>query len=132
MSDGFMFVNKKNQYDVTDETLNKFDNIVSRFTHELVTDIGSCVFDKDYGTTFSEDLGTIINIYKVDFFLQKAFALIKDKHSVDSVTLVDSKHNHSDGFLDLSITVEAIGRKAVVLSNLEYNGESTTDTIVEN
>ena len=131
MSNRIIFNNKKQQYDIKIGEDSRIDTIAKNFIHELITDIGTSVFDKTYGTTFILDLGELVNMYKVDFYLQEAFNKIKSKHKVERVSLSSTHKNHADGFLELNI--ELVIEDAVVSAgaSVEFAGIVTTETIIE-
>lgn len=131
MSKRIVFNNKKHQYDIKIGEDSRIDMIAKNFIHELITDIGTSVFDKAYGTTFILDLGELVNIYKVDFYLQEAFSKIKSKHKVKSVSLSGTHKNNHDGFLELSIALVIEDAVVSAGASIEFAGTVTTETIIE-
>lgn len=131
MSDRIIFKQVQKQYDIQIGEDSRLDRITKNFIHELVTDKGTSVFDKEYGTNFIPNLGTLVNKYKVDYYLQLAFESIAEKHEVDAVTLTSTAENANDGFLELYITL-TIGDMAVSAeTSIEFDGNFTAETIIE-
>ena len=107
------------------------DTLTSNFMQELVTDLGSVLFDKDYGTTFLLDIGDQVNIYKVRYLLDRNYQSTKDKYGILSVETSDVFFDKKDGFLNMALVLLFDGFKSQTATAIRYDGSFTTNTIIE-
>ena len=134
MSDIVYSVKKKGDTDRYENTTDGSTNIntkIANFIQELVTDKGSCIFDKEYGTRFIRDIGEIVNIYKVDYLVKNNYHEVKDKHNVSFIEAVDVHFSQSDGFLNISLRVTIDNVVSIADTAISYTGSFTKNTIIE-
>jgi hypothetical protein len=112
----------------------KIDDINTKtayFMQELVTAKGSLLFDKQYGTTFLDDIGTQVNIYKVRYLLEKNYLPTKAKYGILSIETNKVFFSQKDGFLNIELALVFDGFKSNTGTAFAYNGSFTTKTIIE-
>jgi hypothetical protein len=108
-----------------------YDDLVTNFIKELITERGSCIFDRNYGTTFYEDLGQVVNIYKVRDAVQNASNQIKDKYGIVTVDVEDANYTSHDGFMNVRIKVFFSDVAVDTYMNFMYEGNFTDKNIIE-
>jgi hypothetical protein len=109
----------------------KIDDVVSMFIKELTTLKGSNVFDKEYGTTFIEDISSQVNFYKVEYFLKNKYKELYDKYGIVRVDVTDVSFNTSNGFLEVRMKIIFKEYALEHYTSFLYNGIYTTNTIIE-
>ena len=107
------------------------NDLVSMFIKELLTEKGSNVFDRSYGTTFMEDISGQVNIYKVEFFLDNNYAETYKKYGIVKVETKDVFKNVRTGFLDVRLRIVFRDFALEHYTSFLYNGTYTTETIIE-
>lgn len=107
------------------------DNVITNFIQELITQKSSSLFNRSYGTDFIDDLGSQINIYKVDYLLQNSIGDLKEKYGIISISTGDAILNKSNGFLEVSLKLEMSEVAVETHFDFMYNGLFTDQTIVE-
>jgi len=124
--------NEKYQHETGVEVKGEdIDRMTSNFMQELVTDAGSVLFDKKYGTTFLTDIKDQVNIHKVRYLLENGYQSTKGKYGILSVETNDVFFDKKDGFLNIVLTLIFSGFKADTSASFIYNGTFTTKTIIE-
>lgn len=135
MSDVLVTYKQQNKFDkyyvlpTTEKTT--IDNLTTNFLQELVTKRGSCAFDKEYGSTFIEEVGDHANIYKIQYILDKSIEGLKEKYGIDSVVVSNSIFNNSNGFLEIHMRIEYEDVAVEKHFNFMYNGIYTDKMILE-
>jgi len=107
------------------------DNVIANFIQELVTEKGSSLFDREYGSTFMYELGPQVNIYKIDYILKNSIEPLKAKYGITAVTVGTANFNTSDGFLDIDLKIEMDDMAVETHFNFVYGGLFTDQMIVE-
>jgi len=94
-----LFANKISEVESTTLTSNiqtsaeiDAEKKLKAFVQELLT-TKSPVLKPGYGTTFINDLGEIVNIYKMRYYLQSNADSIKNKYNISTVEIADVKKN---------------------------------------
>jgi len=135
MSDAIVSYKYKNKFEryhlLTTTEQATYDDLVTNFIKELITEVGSCVFDKDYGTNFYEYLGNVANIYRVRDAINKATDEIKDKYGIVAVDVSDVHFSSADGFMNISLKIFFKDVALVSYLNAVYNGSYTDKDIIE-
>ncbi len=107
------------------------NDVVAMFMKELTTVKGSNLFDREYGTTFMDDISKQVNIYKVRWYLENNYSDVFNKYGIVNITTSDVTMNTHTGFLDVRLKIFF---KDLALEHYEtflYNGMYTTETIIE-
>ena len=107
------------------------DSITSDFIQELLTDIGTSLFDPSYGTTFLADVGDKVNIHKVRFLLENNYKDTMSKYGIISVEAEEANYFDENGFLDISIKTIFKSFISKTTASFPYSGAYTTKTIIE-
>ncbi len=118
-------------YELTSKEKLDINDIVSMFIKELLTVKGSNLFDRSYGTTFSDDISGQVNIYKVEYFLKKSYADTREKYGIESVEVSAVTKNIHTGFLDVHMRILFENFALEHYTSFLYNGAYTTETIIE-
>jgi len=107
----------------------KFKIKAKNFIQELLT-THSPVLKPNYGTNFIESLGSIINIYKFQYFLEKESKAISKKYNIQQIEIskVDSAGNMLIGHLEIFIE----GNKVTHEFEIDWKGKTyTKEDIIE-
>ena len=135
MSDVLYLIKKRNISEAyshhTEEGLKELDAVVANFIQELITIKGTCLFDRDYGTTFLTDLGREVNVYKIRYILANNYHSTKEKYGILAVETLNVHMSRDDGFLDLHLKISFPGVAIETNTATWYNGQFTTKTIIE-
>ena len=124
--------NKSDKYDLLTGALKKnIDRIATNFIQEVVTTKGSNVFDRNYGTMFLDNLGSQVNVHKIDYFLKKEVSGLHDKYGIESVSATRAWVDVNEGVLNVEITLEF--REYAVSSFIDFRflGSFVDGDIVE-
>jgi len=105
--------------------------LTANFMQELVTEVGSVLFDKSYGTTFLSDIAKQVNIYKIRYLLDNEYLSTKSKYGILSIETRDVFFDPKDGFLNIDMTLLFESFKSMTKASFVYNGTFTTKTIIE-
>lgn len=136
MSDGVLLTYKEqNKYDKyyalpSDEKM-KIDDVVSMFMKELTTIKGSNLFDRNYGTSFMNDIASQLNIYKIEYMLDNNYKDTYAKYGIEKVVANDVSMNRATGFLDVHVKIFFHDLALEHYTSFLYNGAFTTNTIIE-
>ena len=125
---------KRSAVDGYDNTTKKDVNIdvkIANFIQELVTEVGTCLFDKKYGTSFISDIGDIVNIYKIDYLVKNNYKEAKEKHRVTSLEASNVFIGEKDGFLNITLSVGMDDIVASAKTAVLFSGSLTDKTIIE-
>lgn len=109
----------------------KMVDATSSAIKELITELGSSLFDKEYGTTFIEDLGEQVNIYKIQYLVDNKYSYWKEKHGIKKVSISNVQISSIDGFLNISLKIHFNDGYIETETPIGYNGLFTTKTIIE-
>ena len=135
MSDILVTYKQQNKYDkyfaLTTTEKRSVDALTTNFIQELVTDKGSNVFDKEYGTTFISQVGAQVNIHKIRYIIDNSLDEIKAKYSIVSINTSNVNFNNSNGFLEIHFGVEFENVAVEKYFNFIYNGIFTEKMILE-
>lgn len=135
MSDILVTYKQQNKYDkyfaLTTMEQRSIDTLTTNFIQELITDKGSNVFDRDYGTDFISDIGEQVNIHKVRYIIDNSLSEIKKKYSIVSINTSNVNFNVSDGFLEIHLSIEFEDVAVEKHFNFIYNGIFTEKMILE-
>lgn len=135
MSDVLYSIKKRNPDETyshhTSSGFEGLDAKVANFIQELITIKGTCLFDKEYGTTFLTDLGREVNVYKIRYILDRNYQATKDKYGILAVETLSANMRRDDGFLELSLKIIFPGVAIETNTATWYNGQFTTKTIIE-
>jgi len=112
------------------ETLINAKKQIKAFVQELLT-TKSPVLKPEYGTTFVNDLGEIVNIYKMRFYLQKNADSIKDKYNITYVNISDVQKSGDALIGYMEVTFNGEINKTVDFQIDWKNKIFTTEAIVE-
>jgi hypothetical protein len=107
----------------------KIKKIAQDFIQELLTSQNPPL-KPNYGTTFIDDLGEIVNPYKFQYYLELNANKIIDKYDIESIqiTKIDSAGNLLIGHLELTINGVKIPQEFEIdWSNKHF----TTEDLVE-
>jgi hypothetical protein len=107
------------------------DALTTNFIQELVTEKGSNVFDKNYGTTFISDIGDQVNFYKVEYLVNNTLEDIKNKYSIVNLEVSNATFNKSNGFLEIHLRIEFEDVAVEKFFNFVYGGIFTDKMILE-
>jgi len=100
------------------------------FVQELLT-TKSPVLKPGYGTTFIDDLGEIVNIYKMRYYLQMNADLIKNKYGISSIEIIDVEKDGDALVGYLEAVFDGVLKKSVNFQIDWKNRMFTTEAIVE-
>ncbi len=135
MSDVMVTYKQQNKFDkyyaIPIEERQTIDTLTTNFLQELITQKGSCSFDKQYGTTFITEIGNQVNIYKIRYLLENSVLDIKEQYGILSITAPKAEFNTSDGFLEIWLTIEYEDIAVEKHFNFMYDGIYTDKTILE-
>ncbi len=136
MSSGVLVTYKEqNKFDkyYVKTTAEKADinDVVSMFMKELTTIKGSSLFDRNYGTTFIDDISGQVNIYKVRWFLENKYNDTLEKYGIVKVWTEDATMNTHNGFLEIRLKIHFEEFALEHYETFLYNGTYTTETIIE-
>ncbi len=135
MSDVLVTYKQQNKYDkyyaLPTAEQRTVDTITTNFIQELVTEKGSNVFDKEYGTTFISDIGEHVNFYKIEYLINNSLEDIKNKYHIVNLEVHDSNFNTTNGFLEIHLRVEFEDVAVEKYFNFIYNGIFTDKMILE-
>ena len=108
-----------------------YDDLTTNFIKELITEKGSCIFDKNYGTNFYALLGNVANIYRVRDAIKKATDEIKDKYGIVAVDTSNVHYSTSDGFMN--VTLKIFYRDVALQAYMDtmFSGKYTERDIIE-
>jgi len=128
----YKFRNKFDKYYALPTTEQaKYDDLAANFAKELVTEKGSCIFDREYGTLFYHDIGDIANIHKMRSVVSNNAEAIKYKYGIEQVDVGEAKFNSKDGFLEISLRILFRDVALNMTSQILYSGTYTDKDIVE-
>jgi hypothetical protein len=135
MAEALVTYKKQNKFDkyfdITSSEKAKIDDLVAMFAKELTTKKGTNLFDRNYGSSFIDDISDYVNIYKIQWFFDNKYNDLYEKYGITEIEASDATFSRTDGFLNISIK---IGFKDVALEhyiNFLYNGIFTENTIIE-
>lgn len=136
MSEGVLITYKEQNkfdryYSMTSTEKANIDDVVAMFIKELTTLKGTNVFDREYGSTFIDDISKQTNFYKVEYFLQKKYSDLYEKYGIVRLDVVDVSMNTKTGFLDIRMKIIFKDVALEHYTSFLYNGIYTTDTIIE-
>ena len=124
--------NKEEKYLLsTEESKRSIDSIATNFLQEMVTRKGSNLFDKSYGTMFIDNLGSQVNVYKIDYFLKQEVSGMKEKYGITSVSATKAWVDADSGYLNVSITVEFEEMAVSSFVDFRFDGSFTDGDIIE-
>ena len=118
-------------YALPSEEKKNIDDVVGMFMKELTTVKGSNLFNRDYGTTFMEDISGQVNLYKVEWYLSHKYQDTYAKYGVDKVETSSVEKTSLDGFLEIRIKIYFEDFAVDRFESFLYNGVFTTETIIE-
>lgn len=136
MSDGVLITYKEqNKFDkyyaMSSTEKANINDVVSMFMKELTTVKGSNLFDREYGTTFMDDISSQVNVYKIRWFLENKYKDTYKKYGIVKIGTEDVSQNVHTGFLDIHIKIYFEDLALEHYESFLYNGIYTTDTIIE-
>ena len=108
-----------------------YHNKIENFTIELVTEKGSSLFDKNYGTTFIDDLGEQINEYKVKYYIENSYEETKKKYDIMLVEVTSVEYSRSNNSLDIDMVIAFKDVSFQTKIEMPYTGSYTTKPILE-
>jgi len=108
-----------------------YHNKIENFTIELVTEKGSSLFDKNYGTTFINDLGEQINEYKVKYYIENSYEETKKKYDIMLVEVTSVEYSRSNNSLDIDMVIAFKDVSFQTKIEMPYTGSYTTKPILE-
>ena len=118
-------------YTLTSEEKANINDIVAMFIKELTTLKGTNVFDKEYGTTFMDDISKQVNFYKVEYFIKNRYKELYPKYGIVRVDVADVNFNTNNGFLEVRMKIIFEEYALEHYTSFLYNGIYTTNTIIE-
>jgi len=107
------------------------DTLTTNFIQELVTEKGTCAFDKKYGSYFIRDIGEHVNIHKIRYVLDESIEDIKKKYGIVNVSVDNAQFNASDGFMEIWLSIEYEEIAVEKRFNFMYDGLYTDKIILE-
>jgi hypothetical protein len=135
MSDVLVTYKSQNKFEkyfvLPTEEQKTIDSLTTNFIQELVTEKGTCIFDREYGSNFLKEVGEQVNIYKIQHILENSISEIKEKYGIASVDVSDAIFNQSDGFLEIRLSIEYSDVSLEKHFNFMYSGTFTDKLIVE-
>jgi len=135
MSDVLVTYKHQNKYDryyaIPTVEQRTVDTLTTNFIQELITEKGSNVFDRNYGTTFISDIGDQVNFYKVEYLVNNTLNDIKKKYSIVNIEVSNATFNSSNGFLEIHLRIEYEDIAVEKFFNFMYNGIFTDKMILE-
>jgi len=135
MSDVLITYRQQNKHDkyfaLPTKEKRSLDALTTNFIQELVTEKGSSIFDRSYGTNFISSIGEQVNIYKIEYIIKNNLEEIKNKYNVVDITVKNTNFNTNDGFLEIHIGVEYKDFAVERHFNFIYQGVFTEKTILE-
>ncbi len=136
MSDGILLTYRdQNKFDkyytLTSDKKMEVDDIVSMFMKELTTEVGTNLFDRNYGTTFMSDISKQVNIHKVEYMLKNNYSHTFEKYGISRIETSGVDMNKSTGFLDIHMKIFFEDLAIEHYTSFLYGGAFTTNTIIE-
>lgn len=135
MSDILYSISKKAERDLYIHGVSKssvnIDSVTADFIQELLTNIGTSLFDPNYGTTFLLDIGDKVNIHKVRFLLENNYKNTMSKYGIISIEAEEANYFDKNGFLDIKIKAIFESFVSKTTASFPYSGAYTTKTIIE-
>jgi hypothetical protein len=136
MSDGvFITYKEQNKFDkyltLTTSEKKNIDDVVTMFIKELTTVKGSNVFDKEYGSTFMNDISKQVNFYKIEHFIKNSYSDLYEKYGIVSLDVSGVSMNVHTGFLDIRLKIIFEEYALEHYTKFLYDGVFTNDTIIE-
>lgn len=109
----------------------RMSGVVNIFLHELITTKGSCAFDLEYGTYFIQNLGKLVNKYKIEYFFNLAKKDIIYKYRILNIDLVDVTYDTTtqEVTLEINAIVDGVGLTKNITHHID--GDFTEKDILE-
>lgn len=124
--------NKNDSYNLLTESRKRdVQSITSNFIQELVTKKGSNVFDKEYGTLFIDNLGSQINVHKVNYFLKAEVDGMRKKYGIVDVSVSKAWLSTGTGMLNIEINVRFSDTAVDAFVDMRFDGSFTEQDIIE-
>ena len=113
-----------------DNNLN-YHSKLENFAIELMTQKGSSLFDKNYGTDFISDLGEQVNEYKVKYYIDNFYKETKKKYDIISIEVTSVEYSRVNNSLDIEMVVNFKDISFQTKIEMPYAGSYTTKPILE-